>query len=75
MNGDPHVSIVIPVRDEEGAVEDLAGEITLVMEGQRRPWECVWVDDGSTDGGPELLARIAEERRAASSDQASRPRG
>ena len=59
MNGDPHVSIVIPVRDEEGAVEDLAGEITLVMEEQRRPWECVWVDDGSTDGGPELLARIA----------------
>ena len=43
------VSVVVPVRDEAGCVAALAGEVTAAMSATRWSWECVWVDDGSTD--------------------------
>lgn len=44
------LSIVIPVKNEEESVPVLAEEIGRALEGITRTWECVWVDDGSTDG-------------------------
>ncbi len=49
------VSVVVPVRDEASNVDRLAGEISAAMSTTRWSWECVWVDDGSTD---ETLAAI-----------------
>ncbi len=44
------VSIIVPVKDEEKNIFILAGEINTAMEKINCSWECVWVDDGSTDG-------------------------
>jgi len=52
------VSIVIPVYNEELNVEALAGEISGTMRGAGRSWECVWVDDGSTDRTFEKLVGV-----------------
>lgn len=57
------ISIVIPVRDEAENILALASEIALVMEKQTLAWECVWVDDGSTDGSLSLLRDLARADR------------
>jgi glycosyltransferase involved in cell wall biosynthesis len=49
----PDVSIVVPVYDEEGAVEALAREITAAFEGWSH--EILFVDDASRDA---TLARL-----------------
>lgn len=46
----PLVSIIIPVKNEEENVESLAREIQASMESTPWTWECIWIDDGSTDG-------------------------
>lgn len=53
----PLVSVVIPVKDEEENVLPLYGEINAVFDSGPWQWECIWVDDGSTDG---TLSRIEE---------------
>jgi len=49
------VSIVIPVYNERATVEDIVGQVQAVDVGMER--ELLIVDDGSTDGTRELLAR------------------
>ncbi len=53
------VSLVIPVKDEAENVLLLADEIRAAMEPSPYAWECIWVDDGSTDGTGEVLRRAA----------------
>jgi dolichol-phosphate mannosyltransferase len=54
------VSIIIPVKDEAESIESLAAELTGVMQRQSWSWECIWVDDGSTDQSLTVLARLSE---------------
>lgn len=49
------VTIVIPVKDEEENVAVLAMEIDTAMAHMDLLWECIWVDDGSTDATAEIL--------------------
>ena len=46
---DLDLSIIIPVKNEEQNVVTLAEELEAVMGGTSWSWECLWVDDGSTD--------------------------
>lgn len=42
-------SIVIPVHNEVENIPILASEIELALNSLDCEWECIWVDDGSTD--------------------------
>lgn len=58
------VSVVIPVYNEEDVLPHLAERILPVMEGFSRggrPWELLFVNDGSRDGSFALLHRLSEE--------------
>jgi glycosyltransferase involved in cell wall biosynthesis len=62
MNQHPiTVSVVVPLKDEVDNIEGLARELITVLNGRPWPWECIWVDDGSTDGSLQLLKRLARE--------------
>jgi glycosyltransferase involved in cell wall biosynthesis len=54
----PDVSIVIPVKDEVENVEILANEIDASMSRVDYTWECIWIDDGSTDGTATELTKL-----------------
>jgi glycosyltransferase involved in cell wall biosynthesis len=56
----PEITVLVPVLDEAGTVEELAAKVAAVLDGLGRSFEIVFVDDGSRDGTPE---RVLEARR------------
>ncbi len=56
---DVELSVVIPIYNEEENIRALYDELKEVLEGIGRPWEVVFVDDGSSDRSLELLEEIA----------------
>ena len=52
------VSVVAPVYNEEATVEEFHGRVCAALKGLR--FELVLVDDGSSDGSPMLLQRLAD---------------
>lgn len=54
---DPVLSVVIPLYNEEESVAALHAEVSRAAAGLRRPYEILYVDDGSDD---ETAARLAE---------------
>lgn len=54
----PEISLVIPIYNEAPNIEALYGEVTTALDGWGRPYEVLLIDDGSTDGSAELLARL-----------------
>ncbi|HEX2287970.1 MAG TPA: glycosyltransferase family 2 protein [Gaiellaceae bacterium] len=52
------ISVVVPVHDEERSIDPLYEELRLSLEPLARPWEAVFVDDGSTDGSLAALTRL-----------------
>ncbi len=54
----PELSVLVPVFNEEDSIPALAEEIDAAMEALARPWECLWIDDGSTDRTPALLEAL-----------------
>jgi len=55
------LSVVIPTLNEAGNVEPLLQKLGVALAGVE--WEAIFVDDGSTDGTPDLLTRIAQTDR------------
>src|SRR3984957_20540586 len=53
------LSVVAPVYNEEATVGEFYARICTALEGL--PFELVLVDDGSTDGSPAALERLAEQ--------------
>lgn len=53
------VSVVLPTRNRSGL---LAKAVGSVLRQRHRSWELLVVDDGSSDGTPELLASIGDPR-------------
>ncbi len=56
----PSLSVVVPVRNEADNIEPLARELTAALACLDQ-WECIWVDDASTDATREHLRRVASE--------------
>jgi polyisoprenyl-phosphate glycosyltransferase len=52
------LSIVIPVLNEERGLRRLLERLVAVLDGIGRPWEVIFVDDGSRDGTPAMLAAL-----------------
>ena len=56
----PEISLVIPVYNEEENLPILAGEIRSALEPLGLSYEVLYVDDGSTDGSPQVLLGLAQ---------------
>ena len=57
----PDLSVVIPVYNEASNVGELRRELADTLGSWGRPYELIFIDDGSVDGTFELLARFQAE--------------
>lgn len=57
----PRVSVVVPVRNEKDNIAPLVAEIAAACV-EITPFELVYVDDGSSDGTSQEIARLSAER-------------
>ncbi len=57
----PRFSVVAPVFNEEGLIEEFYRRVRDVMEELDEPWELVLVNDGSHDRSPQLMDALHEQ--------------
>ena len=55
----PLISIVVPVLDEEGCVDELVRRVREALAAEGLDYEILFVDDGSSDHSPEILRELA----------------
>jgi len=53
-----HISIVIPIYNENESLVQLLNEINILFNDKKLP-EIIFIDDGSSDGSTEILKKIA----------------
>ncbi|MCB9597549.1 MAG: glycosyltransferase family 2 protein [Sandaracinaceae bacterium] len=53
------ISVVVPFLDEAGTLEQLYERVARVLDERGEPWEILFVDDGSRDGGTAIVKRLA----------------
>ncbi|HUH67033.1 MAG TPA: glycosyltransferase [Syntrophales bacterium] len=61
MSSQPKISLVIPVYNEEESLQNLMDRIQPVMKGMARPYEVIFIDDGSRDSSLAILKKLAAE--------------
>jgi glycosyltransferase involved in cell wall biosynthesis len=57
--GEPHVSVVVPIYNEEESIPHLYERLTAALTALGRPYEIIAVDDGSRDRSFTLLRELA----------------
>jgi glycosyltransferase involved in cell wall biosynthesis len=58
--GAPTYSVVVPFYEEDDSIEELYRRIVAVMDGLGKPYEMIFVDDGSKDDTGKVLERLVE---------------
>jgi len=58
---DLDLSVIIPLKDEAQSVIPLKNEIDDVMHQLPYSWECLWIDDGSTDNTLAQIQRFNQQ--------------
>lgn len=53
------ISVVIPAYNEEESIKSLQSELLTVLSALGKPFEIIWVDDGSTDHTYERLSALS----------------
>jgi len=59
------ISLIVPVYNERESIRMLFDKVAEVMNGYGRPWEIIFINDGSHDGSEELLNELATESKQA----------
>jgi undecaprenyl-phosphate 4-deoxy-4-formamido-L-arabinose transferase len=54
----PEISVVIPVFNEVATLADLHQRLARTLKDTGRPWEIIFVDDGSTDRSADVLRAL-----------------
>ncbi|MEM7128785.1 MAG: glycosyltransferase family 2 protein [Chloroflexota bacterium] len=57
----PTISIVVPIWNEEEVIPELYQRLVQVMDQAGESWECICVNDGSTDRSLEVLTEYHEK--------------
>lgn len=57
----PTYSVIVPVFNEIGCLQELYDRLSKVLESTQESWEIVIVDDGSHDGSTEKIRQLAEQ--------------
>ncbi len=58
---DFNLSMIIPLKNEARNAVLLRDEIDAVMDSQPYRWECIWIDDGSTDSTLDEIMRFNQQ--------------
>ena len=61
MAQQPYISIVIPVYNEEGNLDNLLKRLYPVMQQMGKPFEIIFTDDGSRDRSLSILKEMASQ--------------
>ena len=56
------ISVVVPVYNEEDNLRPLFDRLCATMDKMGRPWEVIFVNDGSSDKSGEILRGFCAER-------------
>ena len=59
MTVQPRISVLIPAYNEAESLPELQRELTLALDALGRPWEVVYLDDGSRDGTDRAIEALA----------------
>ncbi|RME04614.1 MAG: glycosyltransferase [Planctomycetota bacterium] len=61
---DLELSIVVPIYNEKENIQPFFEELKSVLDGYKKSYEIIFIDDGSADGSTELLEELAKQHPA-----------
>jgi undecaprenyl-phosphate 4-deoxy-4-formamido-L-arabinose transferase len=63
MEDKPYISVLIPVLNEEESLRELQDRLQKTLESIKKPFEIIYINDGSTDGTESVLDGFHERDR------------